>query len=44
MILQIVIGGHGPYYVFFETVEVACIALIIWFTWKWKPADAPEIS
>ena len=38
MILQIVIGGHGPYYVFFETVEVACILLIIWFSWKWtKP-------
>ena len=37
MILQIVIGGHGPYYVFFETVEVACILLIIWFAWKWKP-------
>ena len=38
MIWQIVIGGHGPYYVFFETVEVACILLIIWFSWKWKPA------
>jgi hypothetical protein len=38
MIVQIVIGGHGPYYVFFATVEVACILLIIWFSWKWKPA------
>jgi hypothetical protein len=36
MIWQIVIGGHGLYYVFFETVEVACIALIIWFSWKWR--------
>jgi hypothetical protein len=36
MSLQIVIGGHGPYYVFFETVEVACILLIIWLTWKWR--------
>ena len=41
MILQIVIGGHGPYYVFFETVEVACILLTIWFTWKWKPVVEP---
>jgi hypothetical protein len=38
MIINIVTGGHGLYYVLFETVEVACILLIIWFTWKWKPA------
>ena len=38
MIWQIIIGGHGPYYVFFATVEVACMLLIIWFAWKWKPA------
>jgi hypothetical protein len=41
MIWQIVIGGHGPYYVFFATVEVACILLIIWFSWKWKPVVEP---
>jgi len=41
MIIQIVIGGHGPYYVFFATVEVACILLIIWFAWKWKPVVEP---
>ena len=41
MIVQIVIGGHGPYYVFFATVEVACILLIIWFAWKWKPVVEP---
>jgi hypothetical protein len=33
----IVTGGHGFYYLFFESIEVACILLIIWFTWKWKP-------
>ena len=44
MIVHIVIGGHGLYYVLFETVEVACILLTIWFTWKLKPADAPNIS
>ncbi len=43
MASQIVTGGHGLYYVFFETVEVACILLTIWHTWKWKPADAPTI-
>ena len=44
MVWQIVTGGHGLYYVFFETVEVACILLTVWFTWKWKPADAPNFS
>jgi len=37
MIVNIVTGGHGLYYVLFETVEVACILLITWLTWKWKP-------
>jgi hypothetical protein len=41
MIVRIVIGGHGLYYVLFETVEVACILLTIWFTWKWKPVVEP---
>ena len=41
MIWQIVIGGHGLYYVFFETVEVVFILLIIWFAWKWKPVVKP---
>jgi hypothetical protein len=44
MVWQIVTGGHGLYYVFFEMVEVACILLTVWFTWRWKPADAPNIS
>ena len=33
----IVTGGHGLYYLFFTVIEVACILLIIWFAWKWKP-------
>ena len=41
MIVQIVIGGHGLYYVFFTIVEVACILLIIWLAWKWKPVVEP---
>jgi hypothetical protein len=42
MIVNIVIGGHGLYYMLFATVEVACILLIIWFTWKWKPVVEPD--
>ena len=41
MIVYIVTGGHGLYYVLFETVEVAFILLITWFTWKWKPVVEP---
>ena len=36
---QIIIGGHGLYYAFFATVEVACILLIIWLTWKWRDLE-----
>jgi hypothetical protein len=36
-ILAVATGGHGLYYAFFATVEVACMLLIIWFAWKWKP-------
>jgi hypothetical protein len=41
MIWQIVVGGHGLYYLFFTVVEVASILLIIWFSWKWKPVVEP---
>ena len=41
MIVHIIIGGHGLYYVLFATVESVCILLIIWFTWKWKPVVEP---
>ncbi len=36
---QIIIGGHGLYYLFFTSVEVAGILLIIWFTWKWRSLE-----
>ena len=40
-IIGVVTGGHGLYYAFFATVEVACMLLIIWFAWKWKPVVEP---
>ena len=43
-IFAVVTGGHGPYYVFFATIEVVCMLLIIWFAWKWKPAVAPNVN
>ena len=42
-ILAVVTGGHGLYYIFFATVEVVCMLLIIWFAWKWpNPEGKPE--
>lgn len=37
-ILFVVRGGHGLYYMFFASIEVACMLLITWFAWKWNPA------
>jgi hypothetical protein len=36
---QIIIGGHGLYYLFFTSVEVGSILLIIWLTWKWRDLE-----
>ncbi len=42
-ILGVVTGGHSPYYVFFATVEVACLLLIIGLAWKWTKLEVkPE--
>jgi hypothetical protein len=35
-----VIGGGStyPHYIFFATIEVACMLLVAWYAWKWpKP-------
>jgi len=38
-----VIGGGSPYlhYYFFATIEVVCMLVIIWYSWKW---NSPEGS
>ena len=37
-----VIGGGDTYlsYVFFATIEVTCMLLIIWYAWKWPKLEA----
>jgi hypothetical protein len=37
-----VVGGGSPYlhYYFFATVEVACMALIVWSVWSRRTAEA----
>jgi len=36
-IVAVITGGQGLYYVFFATIEVVCMSLIVWYAWKWKP-------
>jgi hypothetical protein len=33
-----VIGGGSiyPHYIFIATIEVVCMLLIVWFSWKWR--------
>ena len=36
----IIIGGSGYlHYYFFATIEIVCIALIIWYAWKWPKQE-----
>jgi hypothetical protein len=36
-----VVGGGSldPHYLFFATVEIACMALIVWWAWAWRRAE-----
>lgn len=43
-IVPIVTGGHGLYYLFFASIEVASILLIIWFAWKWPKPEVNDVS
>ena len=43
-IVYIVTGGHGLYYLFFTSIEVAGILLIIWFAWKWPKPEVTVVS
>lgn len=43
-IVCIVTGGHGLYYLFFTTIEVASILLIIWFASKWPKPEVNAVS
>ena len=43
-IVYIVTGGHGLYYLFFASIEVASLLLIIWIAFKWPKAEAAAVS
>lgn len=36
-------GSTVPHYIFFATIEVVCMLLIIWYAWKWRlPEGQPK--
>jgi predicted anti-sigma-YlaC factor YlaD len=37
-----VIGGGStyPHYIFFATIEIMCMLLIVWYAWKWPKQEA----
>jgi hypothetical protein len=40
-IFYVVVGGNTSLsYIFFATIEVACLLLIIWYAWKWTQQEA----
>ncbi|MGV6859380.1 MAG: DUF6326 family protein [bacterium] len=43
--IMFVIGGGSPYihYLFFATIEVTCMSLIVWYAWKW-PKQQMEVA
>jgi hypothetical protein len=44
-IVAVVTGGTTHlYYLFFATIEVVCLLLIIWFSWKWSSTESEERS
>ena len=38
-IVAVIAGGQHPYYIFFATIEVVCMSLIVWYAWKWPNTD-----
>jgi len=40
-ILFVIGGGSNTLsYIFFATIEVVCLSLIIWYAWKWPKQEA----
>ena len=43
-ILFVVVGGSLVlHYIFFATIEVVCLSLIIWYAWKWPTHERVEV-
>ena len=44
-IVYVIGGGEAyPHYMFFATIEVACMLLIVWYVWKWPKQDKVKVT
>ena len=40
-IVYVIAGGSTyPHYIFFATIEIVCMILIVWYVWKWSNPEA----
>jgi len=37
-------GAASPMYIFYSTIEIMGLLLIVWYAWKWKPAIEPSTA
>jgi hypothetical protein len=44
VLLSMLTGASAPYYLFFNTTEIACTLLIIRLALEWKPEAAPAVA
>jgi hypothetical protein len=43
-ISSLFMGVPSPAYIFYSTIEIAALVLIVWYAWKWKPAVEPSTA
>ena len=44
-ILFVVAGGSLVlHYIFFATIEVVCLSLIVWYAWKWPKHESVKVT
>lgn len=41
-----VVGGGSLtlHYIFFATIEVVCLSLIVWYAWKWSKHESVKVT
>jgi len=44
-IVFVIAGGSTDlHYIFFATIEVVCMLLIVWYAWKWPKGERVEVT
>jgi len=39
-ISSLILGTPSPMYIFYTTIEIAGLLLIVWYAWKWRNPEA----